>query len=632
MTDQPATVGSAGTGGQRDLALLAGLLALLVLPLAVGLAVLRRPTWQPVLDLAMTELRLRDVGTAHTPLIGLPGRIGTLAEQGSHPGPLSFYGLAPTYKLLGSTAWAMQVGAVVLNALALGLALWIADRRGGRPLLLAAASLLALLVAGYGVSPLTEPWNPYLPMLWWVVVLLGAWSVLVDDLPILLVVVAAASFAGQTHLPYTGLAGGMTGFVLAVLVVRAIRDPEARRRILRWVVAGLALGAVLWLPPVVEQLDPPAGTDGNLRLIADSMLTPEDDPVGMGEAVSVALRHLDVTAFVVPGDGGTDGGDGALLESSFDADGSVVVGVVVLAAWLAAAGWSVAHRRRAGDLVALHAVVAVGLGLGLLSISRIYGKVWYYLTLWAWGTALVLVLATGWTLVEALRPGWDAHRRSVLTRVGAVTAGAVLVLSTVVFVIDAADAPTPDDNLSETLGALLPPTMSAIEAGEGPATGTDGRYRVTWNDAFYFGSQGFGLVSELERRGLDAVADHTWRVPVTRHRALDDAPPEGQATATVALATGIYVDQWRSVPGAVEVAFVEPRDDEELAEYERLREDVLAGLAEAGLDDLVEQVDSNLFGASIDERLPDDVEEAMARMLLLGQESAIFLAPPGAHL
>ena len=48
----------------------------------------------------------------HTPLIGLPGRIGTYPDQGSHPGPLSFYLLAPTYRLLGSSSWALEAGTV----------------------------------------------------------------------------------------------------------------------------------------------------------------------------------------------------------------------------------------------------------------------------------------------------------------------------------------------------------------------------------------------------------------------------------------------------------------------------------------------------------------------------------------
>ena len=84
------------------------LLTLVVsVPLLVSLIALTRRHWYPVLDLAMTEFRVRDVGGRHTPLIGLPGRIGNFPEQGSHPGPLSFYLLAPTYRLLGSTSWAL---------------------------------------------------------------------------------------------------------------------------------------------------------------------------------------------------------------------------------------------------------------------------------------------------------------------------------------------------------------------------------------------------------------------------------------------------------------------------------------------------------------------------------------------
>ena len=155
--------------------LVAGCLAVLCVPLVVALVGFRRHPWTPVLDLAMTELRVRDVGGRQTPLIGLPGRIGTLAQQGSHPGPLSFYALAPTYRLLGSTAWALQVATAVVHAVAMGLALVIAGRRGGARLILVVAVLLAALTAGYGGGALTEPWNPYLPLLWWVVVLLAVW-------------------------------------------------------------------------------------------------------------------------------------------------------------------------------------------------------------------------------------------------------------------------------------------------------------------------------------------------------------------------------------------------------------------------------------------------------------------------
>ena len=53
-----------------------------VVGFVVALVAIARPRWFPILDLAQTEMRLRDVFTAHPPLIGLPGRIGTLPASG----------------------------------------------------------------------------------------------------------------------------------------------------------------------------------------------------------------------------------------------------------------------------------------------------------------------------------------------------------------------------------------------------------------------------------------------------------------------------------------------------------------------------------------------------------------------
>ncbi|HET7722314.1 MAG TPA: hypothetical protein VFK43_20275, partial [Acidimicrobiales bacterium] len=432
--DREGAVGEAPAEQPSSRWLVAALTAALAVPLVVGLAALRRPTWSPVLDLSMTELRLRDVGGSHTPLVGLPGRIGDLATQGSHPGPLSFYVLAPVYRVFGSTAWAMQVAAVASNVAAAGVALWLAGRRGGRRLVLGTGLLLALLTAGYGISPLTEPWNPYLPMLWWFVVLLAVWSVLACDPVAFPVAVAAGSLCAQTHLPYLGLAGGLVVLLTAWQLAHWWRSRRAGEPLAgtRWLAAGLALGVVLWLPPVLDQLSPPAGEPGNAELIVDTILTPEEDPVGPGEALDVALRHLDPVPFVDPGDGGIDGGDGALLEASFGG-GNAVRGALLLVAWLAAAAWSFVHRT--DDAAArsrwwLHAVVAAALVLGLFNISRIYGKVWYYLTLWAWGTTAILVLATGLTLaaLAGRRVAGTAIERQPMRRAGAVAAVAATAL------------------------------------------------------------------------------------------------------------------------------------------------------------------------------------------------------------
>jgi hypothetical protein len=169
----------------------------------------------------MTELRVRDVPTRHPPMVGLAGRLHADGVQGSHPGPLSFWLLWPVYRLFGSSGWALQVATAVLNTVAVGVALWLGRRRAGLPGLLGLGAGLALLAHGLGIDRLTEPWNPYMPVPWWVVFLLAAWSVLCDDMLLLPVAVFTGSFCAQTHMPYVGSVGGILAFLAMVIAVRA---------------------------------------------------------------------------------------------------------------------------------------------------------------------------------------------------------------------------------------------------------------------------------------------------------------------------------------------------------------------------------------------------------------------------
>ena len=91
-------------------------------------------------------------------------------------------------------------------------------------------------------------------------------------------------------------------------------------------------------------------------------------------------------------------------------------GVVVFALWIAVAArrWRRQHHRR---LNALNAVIAVALVVQAFSISRIFGKVWYYLTLWAWGTTLLVVVSIGWTVARARRGAARRVARSSRARV-----------------------------------------------------------------------------------------------------------------------------------------------------------------------------------------------------------------------
>ena len=602
---------------RRSLLVVAGCVVALVAPLALALAALRQPTWFPVLDLAMTELRVRDVFTPRTPLIGLPGRIGrTLADQGSHPGPLSFYALAPTYRLLGRSSWAMQAGTVVVHTVAVTASLLMARRRGGTPLVLALAAVLALLMRGYGLETLTEPWNPYLPLLWWFAFLLAVWSVVLGDVRMLPVAVLSASFCAQTHVPYLAMTAGLGGLAIAA-AAWWLRTASRRREVLVLTGAAFALGVVLWAPPVVDEL---TEDRGNLSKLAAHFTDPPEEPVGVRKGVELALLHLDVANLA----SGQDGTTGSLVTATAEPEGSLVPGLVLLSIWLASVAGALGMRARpeVAPVLALHLVVAVGLAVGAFSMSRIFGDLWYYLMLWAWGVTALLVVAVGWT--GRLLLG-DRVRGARVVRLATAAAFVVLVGSAALFAVDAADARVPAPRLSATLGAVTGPTAEALAAGAGPATGRDGRYVVTWEDALHIGSQAYGLVSELERRGFTVGMTPGLVVPNTKYRTIEPA----DATAEVHFATGPFVEAWRARPEAVEVAYVEPRSPAEVRRFAELRDRVVARLEADGLDDVVPLVDGNLFGASIQRRVPSETRRLLVEMLDLGLPTAVFVAPAG---
>lgn len=592
---------------------------LVAAPLVAAAIVLAWRPWVPVLDMAMTELRVRDVGTRHTPLIGLPGRIGDFPDQGSHPGPWSFYLVAPFYRLAGSTAWGLQFGSVVVNTAVVFAVVALGRRRFGWRGAVAAATLAAIAVRGYGLVVLTHPWNPYFPVLVWLLVLLAAWLVLMGDDAMAVVVVAGASLAAQTHVPYLVSAVAICALVIGVLTARVVASRRGARPGrpdgLRPLLAALAVGAVMWVPPLVEQL---VRSPGNVtRLVRHFLTEPDEEAIGIGPAVRVVLHHLD--AFSIGWD--LVAREDALVHRAGSVDGVAVGGGVVLVLWLAAVLWALHDRH--GPLLALHTVIAVALVAGTLSVARIFGKVWFYLTLWMSATTLLIVLALGWTvwrLVAQLtrRPARD------LTA-GLTCAVAATVVVTAGSLIAVGDHRMPVAEHGADVLALLPTITAALDRGEGPAPGPEGRYVVFWQESVVPGAQGYALLNELERRGYDVGVHPTWRVPATSHRVRHP----GEFDAEIHFVSGAWIEGWREHPERIEIAHYDRRTPAQRARFTELESRVRERLIEIGRPDLVETMELNIFGASLAPGLPADIVADLDQMLRLGEEVSIFLAPAG---
>ncbi|HEY8527987.1 MAG TPA: hypothetical protein VIL48_23685 [Acidimicrobiales bacterium] len=609
-------------------------------PVVVALAAQRHPAWHPLLDHAQTELRVRDVFSRRPPLVGLPGRFHAFGEAGSHPGPLSFWAMAPTYRLLGADPWALQAAGALLHVVAAGVALALARRRGGTGLVLAVGLMLAALVHGYGVEVLTLPWNPYLPVLWWPAYLLAGWSALCGDRWALPVAVVAGSFCAQTHLPYAGLVAAVGGAVLAALVLPAVRARLRSPRHApggggatgggvgwRWAAGAAGLLALLWLPPLVEQLtDHP----GNAAIVVESLRHPVEARVAAGAALEAWLVRLDPIR---------------LAAGRIGVAGSVVPGATVLAAWLAAAVG--AWRFRHAELVRLHGVVGVALAGGLVSVSRISGRLWDYLVLWGWGTTALALLAIGWTVAVAVRgraaesaaelpsaaqppaasgasatelPSAARSRAPGRPRWAAAALATALAVTGAAATVDAAGSEVATPEASRVMGELADEAVTALERRD--AAG-EGRYLVDWVDPRVPGSTGYGLVVALERHGFRAGLGEGHRVGVRPFRTLTP----GEATAELTIVSGPALALWRADPAAVEVAAAAPTPAEE-AEARRLRADIARQLRAAGAGDVVPLVDENLMAAAADPRVPDAAVADMQRLGALPLETAVFLTAP----
>jgi hypothetical protein len=592
-----------------------GVLILLIvaacaIPMIVAIVVLRDPRYFPVGDLAEIELRIRDVGTSHPPLVGMVGRLGPLWSEGSHPGPLGFWVLWPFYRLYGASSWSMSISSVALHLVAIATILWIANRRGGTPLVLGVGVVLAVLLRAYEPSTVTQAWTPYLPLLWWFVFLFGIWSVLRDDMIMLPVAAFAGTLCAQAHIGYVGL----------VVVVGALGVGFAvRRRAWRSLAFGGAAAVLLWLPPIVQEL---RYSPGNFSVLRDYFLHNDAPTSGFGDGLRIMLVHLNpwrligqqlVLTIRAP----SEAGRGV-------ADASLVPGTLFLVAWMASV--VVAARRSAGTLLRLDLVLAAALLAGFVSASRIIGPLWYWLVMWAWTITALMMLATGWALalLVAQRVGGSAAisaRASVWATRGAV---ALIALCMALLGVDARHPEVQGPRLSRVLGGLVPDAVATLRNGTLPGTGRNGRYLLTWTDPVLFDIKAWGVLNELTRAGFDVGVAPEFRAGATPYHLMD----AGDASAEVHMSVGADLDVWRAKPGAHQIAFVDLASTAERAEFPRIRAEVIADLEAAGLRDAVPLVDNHPLTAAFDPHIPLPIRQKISRLIAIGLPTAIFVASP----
>lgn len=432
-------------------------------------------------DVGLIELRVRDVGTAHHPLLGSYSRFGF-----NQPGPALLYLLAVPYRLAGGRFAGLEVGAVLLSAAALTAILWVAWRRSGTVGVVGTGALLAVFVHALGPAWLVDPWEPH------VLVPLGAALVVltadtvagrVRALPLVALVASVIAQAWPTMLPFALALGAWA--VAGVAVVA--RGPAPRRAVARSAIAAAVVIAVVWAPPLLQQV---TGDPGNVSAMLETFGTPEATlgPAGAWRAVAIQLGHRAMwLGFDQQLEGLSSAADLAVAPA-------VPIGIVALVA-----GAVLARRSRGARVFVATAVVAVA--VAWLSMTRLIPPVFAWIPPWLQAVAVPAALATGaaaWVAVPAGR------RRGVQPIVVA-AGGIVLVAGSSLTIRDALGEWRRPDLIAEAVRALAGAGAEEVAAIDGPVLV---RSRVDANLAF--GGDDVApevLVLALERRGIETVVD-----------------------------------------------------------------------------------------------------------------------------
>jgi hypothetical protein len=560
--------------------------------------------WTPSSDWASMEMRVRDVGSLrHGPLYGAWSR-----NDWAHPGPLVFYVLALPYRLLGADAGDLRAVTVLINAVALGLTLWLLRRRSVTALLIG-GPMLALMLAGIDAHVMSDYWNATITVMPTALVLVAAWSALDGDRWGAPLAIVGWTWLLQCHFGY----GTVTAIPVAVAVIAVFRQRPERRRML----AVTAVGALATFIPVA--VDVVAHWPGNLGRAVRWNLTDDQVPVGFDRSARVIARASSWTflhEWRLP---------------AFDKSiGTVGVGalpgftLVVLAAGVGAA--TRVRRRNVSPPALARAntvrygglIVAVTWLLGFAAIARIRGELLAWIVDWLMPLT-ALTWAIGLLGLSTLSRTGAATEPTRTTELVSEPLGATQLdpENVVLRQLDADPAMANRPSLRSVLVAVAALVTSASGVDHLAETRSMPYVNAQWGEAVsQFADEAWattnggpvfvefdgeprsagaihaGLVNEWERRGGDVRVPTNFALQMGGHRtsSVDDGS-DGRTELLVRLERR---GDLPVPPGASVIAVATPLTDAEQTELDALSDDLTAALTTAGLDDRIGLLDTNV--------------------------------------
>jgi hypothetical protein len=557
---------------------------LMVLPALVAIVCLVGRRWYPTDDLAIIDLRVRDVWSAHPPLTGLYSRPGW-----NHPGPIVFDLLALLSAAADQAAWATRVGGALLQAIALVWLAWVTWKRGLR-MLLAAATVTSLAYLASGPWLFRQPWNLYTPIPYFLLFIFLTCIVATGSFRQLIAMTIAATVIVQTHVGYTALIALGFGWAIGWTIVDARRTGRAPDRWRSTLIISGTITALCWLPPVIDALTNSNG--GNLGKLA-RYFSGSHTKVGMGRALGImaaafrlpppwlgAADHLaPFTHFAVPA-----------------SDVWLVVPCVLL-------GLGFLAVRRTGSVVdgRMLGFAAALLVVGVFAISQA-DEPRAYTFQWRVVVAAFVVVTSLWSIAAALAP-----RVSLNVRIAA----ACVIVGVIAWgtIARAASEPARPNTLFEQWEHPLQLIMHQLD-GRGLPANTPVRVR------FYgvgLPSMFDGIVNELDRAGVDIRVDPSLGRVFGSQRVIARTRP---AETWYVIEEGSFLPNLVALPRARVIARTTPLSPTDDAELTRLQQALRRQLERSPRPELAKYVDQSLIALAA-EQVPGVDESVATRVAAL---------------
>lgn len=563
----------------------AGFLALL--PIIVTVVVYSGRAYLPGGDIAIIDLRVRDVFTSALPLVGPYSRYGW-----NHPGPALFYALAPLNVLTGGAAWSTLVGGALLQGLAIVLTVRLAWQRAGAFGALLIATAISLTAVGATERLFLVPWNPHIALPFFALFVLQVWSVGLGHYRHVVGATIVGSFLVQSHVGYAPLVAGGAVWAAVVVLLDLRQDRSPLRNWFRSLAWGSAAAVVLWAPPIVQQFD---GTPGNLGELL--RFARRADGVGLDAGLGVFAGAF---GFVPPWLGGTEPRQpftDAIEPSSL---GWLLIPILVLIV-----GWVVARRagprgRECGRLLTLVAVMGA---IGALAIARVDPPLDSYLFLWRSSIATLIVAGVLMTLV-------GVRRVSIADRNGSIFAGsigAILAAATISLGVNVANPAQDPNPFASDTRALLDQLAPAVP---------DEPFIVR-NVASARRGVSSAIVDELLRDDAPVRVDEDESIVFGSQRAI---PRRDARWIWLIAEEGRDVSLLTEAPGSNVIARTSPLSTRDEAELVRLQRTVARSLRELGRADLVALLEYSSLVHALDEVAGLD-QRAIERIAVLTERA-----------